>query len=647
MNYQNLAGGTTVASQQSTAPSYSYAAPSYPQPSPQQNVPLAAARDAPADFGDRAGENFSNPLAQFAAQAPQLFNGAPPPQGQQQGNYMYGGDGGNMQQQAYYNNAMDYSGNRYSYGGYNGGGYPAYGGYDTFGYGYYEDQLGANLKAVQWEKYTLTEFQKHFYVEHPRVAAMTPEEVELVRRRLDIEIIHGVDVPNPITQFEEACLPDYIMVEIQKAGFVSPTPIQVQGWPVALSGRDMVGIAETGSGKTLAFLLPAVVHINAQPYLQKGDGPIVLVLAPTRELALQIKEECDRFGRSSRISNTCCYGGVPRGPQARMLQNGVEICIATPGRLIDFLESEVTNLRRVTYLVLDEADRMLDMGFEPQVRKIVSQIRPDRQTLMWSATWPKDVQQLARDLCNEEPVHVTVGQSGHACHNIQQFVEVVEENVKSERLQALMRAVASASGGVFDAKALIFTDTKRCADDITRVLRRDGWPALSIHGDKKQSERDWVLAEFKSGRMPIMIATDVASRGLDVKDVKYVINYDFPGTIEDYVHRIGRTGRAGAHGTAYSFFTADKAKLAKPLIGILREASQPVPEALERLAFASNGMNDNGGKGKGRYGKGKGYGGYGKGKGKGGGKGPMPVGGMKGKGGPPSKGFRSGFKGGM
>mmetsp|Transcript_17636 Transcript_17636/g.17462 ORF Transcript_17636/g.17462 Transcript_17636/m.17462 type:complete len:211 (-) Transcript_17636:83-715(-) len=210
-----------------------------------------------------------------------------------------------------------------------------------------------------------------------------------------------------------------------------------------------------------------------------------------------------------------------------------------------------------------------------------------------------------------------------------------------------MRAVASASGGVFDAKALIFTDTKRCADDITRVLRRDGWPALSIHGDKKQSERDWVLAEFKSGRMPIMIATDVASRGLDVKDVKYVINYDFPGTIEDYVHRIGRTGRAGAHGTAYSFFTADKAKLAKPLIGILREASQPVPEALERLAFASNGMNDNGGKGKGRYGKGKGYGGYGKGKGKGGGKGPMPVGGMKGKGGPPSKGFRSGFKGGM
>ncbi|KAF4678194.1 hypothetical protein FOL47_003256 [Perkinsus chesapeaki] len=520
--------------------------------------------------------------------APQIFNqnSGGGMGGLSQQNFMVGSDG----QQGYYNNGMDdYNGGRYNYGGYGGGaGYPQYGGYGgQFGYGYYEDQLGANLKAVQWDKYQLTEFQKHFYVEHPRVAAMTPEEVELVRNRLAIEIIHGVDVPNPITQFEEACLPDYIMVEIQKAGFVSPTPIQVQGWPIALSGRDMVGIAETGSGKTLAFLLPAVVHINAQPYLQKGDGPIVLVLAPTRELALQIKEECDRFGKSSRISNTCCYGGVPRGPQSRMLQNGVEICIATPGRLIDFLESDVTNLRRVTYLVLDEADRMLDMGFEPQVRKIVSQIRPERQTLMWSATWPKDVQQLARDLCNEDPIHVTVGQSGHACHNIQQFVEVVENNIKAERLQALMRAVASTNGGVWEAKTLIFTDTKRCADDITRVLRRDGWPALSIHGDKKQSERDWVLAEFKSGRMPIMVATDVASRGLDVKDVKYVINYDFPGTVEDYVHRIGRKDIA---------FGACSSISGLPYCARGREASQPVPEALERLAFMPMG----GGRGKGK-----------------------------------------------
>lgn len=171
----------------------------------------------------------------------------------------------------------------------------------------------------------------------------------------------------------------------------------------------MIGIAETGSGKTLAFLLPGIVHINAQPLLRPGDGPIVLILAPTRELVEQIKQEASRFGSSSQIKHAVAYGGVPRRPQIQELRHGVEIVIACPGRLIDFLESNVTNLRRVTYLVLDEADRMLDMGFEPQIRKIVSQIRPDRQTLMWSATWPKEVQSLARDLCREDPVHINIG----------------------------------------------------------------------------------------------------------------------------------------------------------------------------------------------------------------------------------------------
>ncbi|CAN0540025.1 unnamed protein product, partial [Ectocarpus sp. 12 AP-2014] len=192
-------------------------------------------------------------------------------------------------------------------------------------------------------------------------------------------------------------MPEYVLREVLKQGFPKPTPIQSQGWPMALLGRDMVGISATGSGKTLAFLLPAMIHINAQPYLEQGDGPIVLVIAPTRELAVQIKEECDKFGGSSDIKNTCVYGGVPKRSQVYDLSRGVEIVIATPGRLIDLLESGKTNLRRVTYLVLDEADRMLDMGFEPQIRSIVSQIRPDRQTLMWSATWPKEVEGLARD----------------------------------------------------------------------------------------------------------------------------------------------------------------------------------------------------------------------------------------------------------
>jgi ATP-dependent RNA helicase DDX5/DBP2 len=404
--------------------------------------------------------------------------------------------------------------------------------------------------------------------------------------------VSGKNCPKPVRSFEEASFPEYVLDEVNFAGFKEPTAIQVQGWPIALGGRDMVGIAETGSGKTLAFLLPGIVHINAQPYLNRGDGPIMLVMAPTRELAVQIKEECDKFGKSSKIKNTCCYGGVPKHTQATDLREGVEIVIATPGRLIDFLDQGSTNLKRVTYLVLDEADRMLDMGFEPQVRKISSQIRPDRQTLMWSATWPKEVSRLATDICRESPVHINVGAlEMKACHNIRQYIEVCAESDKHGRLRKLMDRIMDGS------KILIFVETKRGADGLTREMRTQGWPALSIHGDKEQSERDWVLKEFKDGKNPILIATDVAARGLDVKDIKYVINYDFPGQIEDYVHRIGRTGRAGATGSSYSFFTADKSWLARDLIKILAEASQPIPQELERIANENRG---GGGKGFGR-----------------------------------------------
>merc|ERR1719291_401044 len=413
---------------------------------------------------------------------------------------------------------------------------------------------------------------------------MPPQEADRIRRAKNITIVAGHNIPKPVRTFEEASFPEYVLQEVQRAGFREPTPIQIQGWPIALSGRDMVGIAETGSGKTLAFLLPAIVNINAQPYLSRGDGPIVLVMAPTRELANQIKEECDRFGKSSKIKNTCCYGGMPRRAQQSDLREGVEIVIATPGRLIDFLDNGDTNLKRVTYLVLDEADRMLDMGFEPQVRKITSQVRPDRQTLMWSATWPKEVQRLARDICREDPVHINVGSLDlRTAHTIRQYVEVVSEHDKRGRLKRLLEKVMDGS------KILIFCATKRDGDNLTREMRLDGWPALCIHGDKKQEERDWVLKEFKEGKNPILVATDVASRGLDVKDIKYVINYDFPTQIEDYVHRVGRTGRAGATGSAYTFFTAEKSRHAAELVNVLREAKQPVPEELEKLAGGSGG----------------------------------------------------------
>ncbi|CAG8533445.1 7844_t:CDS:2 [Ambispora gerdemannii] len=460
--------------------------------------------------------------------------------------------------------------------------------------------LGASLTRQDWDISKLTKFEKNFYREHPNVAARSLTEVEEYRRKHEMKVF-GRDIPKPVQTFDEANFPAYVLKEVLELGFTAPTPIQSQGWPMALSGRDVVGIAETGSGKTLAYCLPAIVHINAQPFLEPGDGPIVLILAPTRELAVQIQNECTKFGKSSKIKNTCVYGGVPKGPQARELQQGAEICIATPGRLIDMLESRRTNLRRVTYLVLDEADRMLDMGFEPQIRKIVDQIRPDRQTLMWSATWPKEVKRLAEDYLHDF-IQVNIGSMDlSASHNIAQTVEVCSEYEKRSKLVKHLERIMDAR----DNKTLIFTGTKRTADEITKYLRQDGWPALAIHGDKAQTERDWVLSEFRTGKSPIMVATDVASRGIDVKDVKLVINYDFPTNVEDYVHRIGRTGRGGAKGAAITFFTMENSKQAKDLVNILREANQEIdPKLIELSKIATPSSIER----RQRYGSGRGFG---------------------------------------
>ncbi|PON72269.1 DEAD-box ATP-dependent RNA helicase [Parasponia andersonii] len=399
----------------------------------------------------------------------------------------------------------------------------------------------------------LVPFEKNFYIESPSVRAMSEHDVVLYRSRREITI-EGHDVPKPIRMFEEANFPGYCLEVIAKLGFVEPTAIQAQGWPMALKGRDLIGIAETGSGKTLAYLLPALVHVSAQPRLVQGEGPIVLVLAPTRELAVQIQEEAVKFGLRASIRSSCIYGGAPKGPQIRDLKRGVEIVIATPGRLIDMLEAQHTNLRRVTYL-----------------------IRPDRQTLYWSATWPREVEVLARQFLHN-PYKVVIGSTNlKANQSIKQIVEVVTDMEKYNRLIKLLKEVMDGS------KILIFIETKKGCDQVTRQLRMDGWPALSIHGDKNQSERDWVLAEFKNGRSPIMTATDVAARGLDVKDIKLVINYDFPSSLEDYVHRIGRTGRAGARGTAFTFFTLANVKFARELIKILQEAGQVVSPALSAM----------------------------------------------------------------
>jgi len=318
----------------------------------------------------------------------------------------------------------------------------------------------------------------------------------------------------------------------------------------------------------------------------------VLVLAPTRELAVQIKEECDKFGASSDVKNTVVYGGVPKSKQVKDLRMGVEIVIATPGRLIDHLEQGNTNLKRVTYLVLDEADRMLDMGFEPQLRKICSQIRPDRQVLMWSATWPKEVENLARDYLHEY-YQVTVGSldlTGNK--DVTQCVEVCSDEDKYRNLLRYLRENLTQKDRV-----LVFVETKKGCDMLTRSLRMDGFQARAMHGDKSQEERDWVLREFKGGQASLLVATDVAARGLDVDDIRMVVNFDFPGDMESYVHRIGRTGRAGKKGTAVSFFVAQKnGRVARELIEILNRTNQNISPELEACQNYAGG----GGGGRGR-----------------------------------------------
>ncbi|KAJ5079902.1 atp-dependent RNA helicase ddx5-related [Anaeramoeba ignava] len=447
------------------------------------------------------------------------------------------------------------------------------------GYNEQQPSLGINNPQNREEeknRSTLSQIgtQRPKYQEHTGVKNLTNEQVRKYREEQEITVLgdetEGIGT-KPIISFDQTPFPQIIVDKLYNRGWKTPTPIQSQGWPIVLSGNDFIGVAETGSGKTLAFLLPAFEHIRAESGDNKyRSGPVVLVLAPTRELAKQIKEVCDEFGSVVGIHNACVYGGIPKIHQIDELRRNPHVIIATPGRLIDFLDSGETNMRSVSYLVLDEADRMLDMGFEPQIRRILSQIVSKKQTLLWSATWPKDVQKLAHEFLYH-PIRVNIGSLDLSANkNVTQIVDVVPNFEKKIKFKNLLAQIRN------DGKILVFVDTKVCAEELANELKSDGFPVLSIHGDKSQHQREYVLRSFRKGFPPILIATDVASRGLDVKDIKYVINYDFPKRNEDYVHRIGRTARAGKKGVAYSFFTADSAKQASNLIKILIESEQKV-----------------------------------------------------------------------
>jgi len=382
---------------------------------------------------------------------------------------------------------------------------------------------------------------------------------------------------NPVENFSDAPFSKELIGFCKD--FKNPTPIQAQCWPVIAANRDIVAIAETGSGKTIAFSLPVLEHIKNSEKSKKTKAPLALILSPTRELAMQIAEVTTGSGKTCNIHTVCLYGGVGKDGQVRQLKQGPQVVVATPGRLLDLLNDGVFSLGSISYLVLDEADRMLDLGFERDIRAIIKQIPTQRQTCMFSATWPTSIQNLASEFL-KNPVKVTIGSEDlSANHRVNQIVEVLDPYDKERRLETLLKDYHKSRTN----RILIFALYKKEAARLEEVLIRKGWKAQAIHGDKNQYARSDALASFKDGSIPLLIATDVAARGLDIPDVEYVINYTFPLTIEDYVHRIGRTGRAGKLGISHTFFTLHDKSHAGALVNVLREANQNVPEELTKF----------------------------------------------------------------
>ncbi|XP_028158917.1 probable ATP-dependent RNA helicase DDX23 [Ostrinia furnacalis] len=422
---------------------------------------------------------------------------------------------------------------------------------------------------------------------------MTERDWRIFREDYNITI-KGGKIPNPIRNWKEAGFHQDIMDIINKVGYKSPTPIQRQAIPIGLQNRDIIGVAETGSGKTLAFLIPLLTWIQSLPKSERMEdadqGPYAIILAPTRELAQQIEEETNKFGIPLGITSVVVVGGLSREEQGFKLRLGCEIVIATPGRLIDVLENRYLVLNRCTYVVLDEADRMIDMGFEPDVQKIleympVSNIKPDtdaaedasvllanyntkkkyRQTVMFTATMPPAVERLARSYLRR-PAIVYIGSVGKPVDRTEQVVHMIGENEKRRKLTEILQR------GV-EPPIIIFVNQKKGADVLAKGLEKLGFNACTLHGGKGQEQRDFALASLKNGSKDILVATDVAGRGIDIKDVSIVINYDMAKTIEDYTHRIGRTGRAGKTGKAISFVTKEDSALFYDLKQVLLASS--------------------------------------------------------------------------
>ncbi|KAI8143938.1 P-loop containing nucleoside triphosphate hydrolase protein [Fennellomyces sp. T-0311] len=427
---------------------------------------------------------------------------------------------------------------------------------------------------------------------------------------IPVEASGGGDIPRFIEKFTSPPIDPHLLSNVELARYTTPTPVQKYSIPIVMAHRDLMACAQTGSGKTAGFLLPVLSDMfthgpmpSTAPipgyrggYRSKAN-PEVLILAPTRELTSQIYVEARKFTYRSYVRPCVVYGGADIGRQLREIDRGCNVLVATPGRLVDLMERGRISLSNIRYLVLDEADRMLDMGFEPQIRRIVQgEDMPDaqnRQTLMFSATFPRDIQMLARDFLNDY-IFLSVGRVGATSENITQRIEQVNiylwfvniwqnknRYVEEEEKRSVLLDIITAdtTGGL----TLIFVETKRMADTLSDYLLRHNFPATSIHGDRTQREREMALDAFRTGRAPIMVATAVAARGLDIPNVTHVISFDLPTDIDDYVHRIGRTGRVGNVGLATAFFNRGNKNIARELVELLKEAKQEVPYWLESL----------------------------------------------------------------
>nr|QTO31349.1 vasa [Cynops cyanurus] len=404
--------------------------------------------------------------------------------------------------------------------------------------------------------------------------------------------VSGINPPPAILTFEEANLPETLNKNISKAGYAKLTPVQKHSIPIVLAKRDLMACAQTGSGKTAAFLLPILAHMmqdGVAPHSLDLQEPEAIIVAPTRELINQIFLDARKFAYGTCIKPVVVYGGTQTFHSLRQIYQGCNILCATPGRLLDIIKREKIGLTKLRYLVLDEADRMLDMGFGPDMKTLITSpgmpSKEERQTLMFSATFPERIQSLAKEFLKSDYLFVVVGQVGGACSDVEQIIIPVGQHGKKDKLVEILHGLGA-------ERTMVFVKTKKRADYLTTLLCQENVLATSIHGDRLQKEREEALADFRFGKCNVLVATNVAARGLDIENVQHVIIYDLSDNIEEYVHRIGRTGRCGNVGKAITFFDSDDNEdrtVARSLVKVLSDAQQEVPAWLEEIAFSASG----------------------------------------------------------